>query len=79
GQNRDPWGSGKNNGGNSGGNNKGGRDQGPPDLDDVFRKLSKKLSSLGVSKRSNSNSGGTDTSDPGYSGRIICIAAVAVV
>ncbi|WP_038827955.1 protease modulator HflK N-terminal domain-containing protein, partial [Yersinia pestis] len=48
GQDRDPWGSSNNNGGNSGGNNnKGGRDQGPPDLDDIFRKLSKKLSSLG--------------------------------
>lgn len=44
GQDRDPWGGGSNNGGNSGGNNnnKGGRDQGPPDLDDIFRKLSKK-------------------------------------
>lgn len=46
GQDRDPWGSSNNNGGNSGGNNnnnnnKGGRDQGPPDLDDIFRKLSK--------------------------------------
>jgi membrane protease subunit HflK len=50
GQDRDPWGSSNNNGGNSGGNNKGGRDQGPPDLDDIFRKLSKKLSSLGAGK-----------------------------
>lgn len=41
GQDRDPWGSSNNNGGNSGGNNKGGREQGPPDLDDIFRKLSK--------------------------------------
>ncbi|MDI4746042.1 protease modulator HflK N-terminal domain-containing protein, partial [Salmonella enterica subsp. enterica serovar Kentucky] len=37
GQDRDPWGSSKP-GSNSGGNgNKGGRDQGPPDLDDIFR------------------------------------------
>ncbi|NIG62102.1 MAG: FtsH protease activity modulator HflK [Serratia symbiotica] len=79
GQDCDPWGSGKNNSGNSGGNKKGGRDQGIPDLNDIFRKLSKKLRSLGVSKSSNRNSGGTDTSDPGYSGRIICIAAVVVV
>lgn len=50
GQDRDPWGSSNNNGGNSGGNNKGGRDQGPPDLDDIFRKLSKKLSGFGGAK-----------------------------
>ncbi|WAY95109.1 protease modulator HflK N-terminal domain-containing protein, partial [Serratia marcescens] len=59
GQDRDPWGSSNNNGGNSGGNNKGGRDQGPPDLDDIFRKLSKKLSGFGGGKGSNSNSGST--------------------
>ncbi|WP_346826795.1 FtsH protease activity modulator HflK [Serratia inhibens] len=80
GQDRDPWGSSNNNGGNSGGNNKGGREQGPPDLDDIFRKLSKKLSGLGGGKGSNSNNGGgTGTSGPGFSGRIIGIAAVAVV
>ena len=48
GQDRDPWGSSKP-GGDSGGN-KGGRDQGPPDLDDIFRKLSKKLGGLGGGK-----------------------------
>ncbi|WP_431224072.1 FtsH protease activity modulator HflK [Serratia sp. L9] len=80
GQDRDPWGSSNNNGGNSGGNNKGGRDQGPPDLDDIFRKLSKKLSSLGGGKGSNSNnSGGTGSSGPNLSGKVIGIAAVAVV
>ncbi len=43
GQDRDPWGA-ANPGGNSEGNgNKGGREQGPPDLDDIFRKLSKNL------------------------------------
>lgn len=81
GQDRDPWGSSNNNGGNSGGNNKGGRDQGPPDLDDIFRKLSKKLSSLGGGgKGSNgNNSGGTGSIGPGFSGKIFGIAAVAVV
>lgn len=80
GQDRDPWGSSNNNGGNSGGNNKGGREQGPPDLDDIFRKLSKKLSGLGGGKGSNSNNGGgTGTSGPGFSSRIVGIAAVAVV
>jgi hypothetical protein len=44
-----------NQGGNSGGNgNKGGREQGPPDLDDIFRKLSKKLGGLGGGKGSGS-------------------------
>ncbi|ALX93068.1 MULTISPECIES: FtsH protease activity modulator HflK [Serratia] len=81
GQDRDPWGSSNNNGGNSGGNNKGGRDQGPPDLDDIFRKLSKKLSSLtGGGKGSNGNNGGgTGSIGPGFSGKIVGIAAVAVV
>ncbi|MGL5423463.1 FtsH protease activity modulator HflK [Serratia fonticola] len=81
GQDRDPWGSSNNNGGNSGGNNKGGRDQGPPDLDDIFRKLSKKLSSLtGGGKGSNgNNSGGSGSIGPGFSGKIVGIAAVAVV
>lgn len=50
GQDRDPWGSSKP-GSNSGGNgNKGGRDQGPPDLDDIFRKLSKNSVVLGAVK-----------------------------
>lgn len=51
GQDRDPWGSSNNQGGNSGGNgNKGGREQGPPDLDDIFRKLSKSLVALAEEK-----------------------------
>jgi len=76
GQDRDPWGSSNNNSGNSGGNNnKGGREQGPPDLDDIFRKLSKKLSSFGG--RGNGNGGSNNVR--GVSGRIVGIAAVAVV
>ncbi len=50
GQDRDPWGSSKNGGNSEGNGNKGGRDQGPPDLDDIFRKLSKKLGGLGGGK-----------------------------
>jgi len=81
GQDRDPWGSSNNQGGNSGGNgNKGGRDQGPPDLDDIFRKLSKKLGGLGGGK---GGSGGGSSTSQGprapMSGRIISIAAAAVV
>src|SRR5471032_3411986 len=85
GQDRDPWGS-SNNSGNSGGNNsggnnnKGGREQGPPDLDDIFRKLSKKLGGFGGKGSGNGNGTG-NTSGPqnGLSGRIIGIAVVAVV
>ncbi|MEC5317525.1 FtsH protease activity modulator HflK [Brenneria populi subsp. brevivirga] len=79
GQDRDPWGSSNNNSGNSGGNsNKGGRDQGPPDLDDIFRKLSKKLSDLGGGKGSGSSSGGT-SGGSGLGGRVVGIVAVAAV
>lgn len=81
GQDRDPWGSSNNNGGNSGGNNnnKGGRDQGPPDLDDIFRKLSKKLSSLGGKGGGSGNGNNGATQGPAISGRIVGIAVVAVV
>lgn len=75
GQDRDPWGSSNNQGGNSGGN-KGGRDKGPPDLDDIFRKLSKKLGGFGGGSK-NDNNGGQRT--PGRSGRLIGIVAVAAV
>ncbi|TAJ02437.1 FtsH protease activity modulator HflK [Pectobacterium versatile] len=79
GQDRDPWGSSSNSGGNSGGNNnKGGRDQGPPDLDDIFRKLSKKLSDLGGGKGSGSSNSG-NSGGPALGGRIVGIAAVAAV
>jgi membrane protease subunit HflK len=78
GQDRDPWGSSNNNSGNSGGNNnKGGREQGPPDLDDIFRKLSKKLGSFGGRGTGNGNGGSNNAR--GVSGRIVGIAAVAVV
>ncbi|MEI2265976.1 FtsH protease activity modulator HflK [Erwinia sp. CGal63] len=72
GQDRDPWGSSNNQGGNSGGN-KGGRDKGPPDLDDIFRKLSKKLGGFGGS----GNGNGQPTT--GRGGRLIGIVAVAAV
>ncbi|WP_114192065.1 FtsH protease activity modulator HflK [Edaphovirga cremea] len=78
GQDRDPWGSSNNNGGDSGGNNKGGRNPGPPDLDDIFRKLSKKLSSFG-GKGSGSGNGNIPGPQRSFSGRIVGIAAVAVV
>ncbi|ADU70846.1 FtsH protease activity modulator HflK [Pantoea sp. At-9b] len=74
GQDRDPWGSSNNQGGNSGGN-KGGRDQGPPDLDDIFRKLSKKLGGLGGGKQSD-NSG---QRSGGSGGKLVGIVAAAAV
>jgi len=74
GQDRDPWGSSNNQGGNSGGN-KGGRDKGPPDLDDIFRKLSKKLGGFGGNGSGNGN--GQPTT--GRGGRLIGIVAVAAV
>ncbi|MEZ2584305.1 FtsH protease activity modulator HflK [Kluyvera intermedia] len=80
GQDRDPWGSSNNQGGNSGGNgNKGGRDQGPPDLDDIFRKLSKKLGGFGGGK--GGSGGGNSSQGPRapMGGRIVGIAAAAVV
>ncbi|MGM3159302.1 FtsH protease activity modulator HflK [Dickeya undicola] len=76
GQDRDPWGSSNNNSGNSGGNNKGGRDQGPPDLDDIFRKLSKKLGELGGKP---SGSGTGSQGGGGNNGRILGLVVAAAV
>jgi membrane protease subunit HflK len=78
GQDRDPWGSSKP-GGDSGGN-KGGRDQGPPDLDDIFRKLSKKLGGLG-GRKSGGSGGGNASQGPGnpIGGRVVGIVAAAAV
>lgn len=77
GQDRDPWGSSKP-GGDSGGN-KGGRDKGPPDLDDIFRKLSKKLSGLGGGKSSGTGGGSSQEPNKPVSGRILGIAVAAIV
>lgn len=78
GQDRDPWGSNKP-GGNPGGNgNKGGREQGPPDLDDIFRKLSKKLGGFGGGGK---GTGGGAPQGPRaqMGGRIVGIVVAAVV
>lgn len=78
GHDRDPWGSSNNNSGNSGGNNnKGGREQGPPDLDDIFRKLGKKLRGFGGGNKNTDNSGGTKGS--AHNGRYVSLVAAAVV
>ena len=76
GQDRDPWGSSNKPDGNSGGN-KGGREQGPPDLDDIFRKLSRRLGGLGGGK---SSGGGSSQGPRGHlGGRVVTIVAAAVV
>ena len=80
GQDRDPWGSSNNQGGNSGGNgNKGGREQGPPDLDDIFRKLSKKLGGLGGGKGGLGGGNNAQTPRGPMGGRIVGIVAAAAV
>ena len=80
GQDRDPWGSSNNQGGNSGGNgNKGGREQGPPDLDDIFRKLSKKLGGLGGGKGGQGGASGSQGPRGPMGGRIVGIVAAAAV
>ncbi|HMW43580.1 MAG TPA: protease modulator HflK N-terminal domain-containing protein, partial [Plasticicumulans sp.] len=53
GNNRDPWGG-------------GGRDQGPPDLDEVVRKLTDRLSGLLSGRRG--GGGGADGGDDGSGG-----------
>ncbi len=77
GQDRDPWGSNKP-GGNPEGN-KGGREQGPPDLDDIFRKLSKKLGGFGGGKGTGGSGSGIQGPRRPIGGRVFGLAAVAVV
>ncbi|WBU48953.1 FtsH protease activity modulator HflK [Kosakonia pseudosacchari] len=79
GQDRDPWGSSKPGGNSEGNGNKGGRDQGPPDLDDIFRKLSKKLGGLGGGKSTGGGNPGSSGPRGQASGRIVGIVAAAVV
>ena len=67
GGNRDPW---------SGG----GRDQGPPDLDEVIRKLSAKFGALlGGRRGGGGGSGGTDPSNAGFAGIGLIVVIIAVV
>ncbi len=71
GNNQDPWGGGKK-----------GDKQGPPDLDDAFRKLQEKLNSLfGGSKSGSSggNSGGNNNASGSSSGMFIGVLILAVV
>ncbi|MFS1562280.1 MAG: FtsH protease activity modulator HflK [Candidatus Arsenophonus phytopathogenicus] len=76
GQDRDPWGS--SNSGNSSGN-KGNRKKGTTDLDDLFRKLSRKLGGLGGNnkgKNGSSNQNGVNINDRFI---VFIIAAVVII
>ncbi|MDF7679986.1 FtsH protease activity modulator HflK [Enterobacteriaceae bacterium ESL0689] len=78
GQDRDPWGSSKPGGNPEGNGNKGSREQGPPDLDDIFRNLSKKLSGLSGGKKGSGHSG-NGKGTQGVNERIVSIAIAAAV
>ncbi|MBB1312302.1 MULTISPECIES: FtsH protease activity modulator HflK [Aliivibrio] len=73
GDNKDPWGN----------KNRGGRDQGPPDLDEVFNKLSQKLSGkFGGGNKGGNNKGGSGLPSFGNGGAIglglIAVVAIAI-
>ncbi|MDR5612376.1 MAG: protease modulator HflK N-terminal domain-containing protein, partial [Arsenophonus sp.] len=76
GQDRDPWGS--SNSGNSSGN-KGNRKKGTTDLDDLFRKLSRKLGGLGGNNKG--KNGSSNQNGVNINGRFIVfiIAAVGII
>uniref|UniRef100_A0A3B0LZV0 Protein HflK n=1 Tax=Arsenophonus endosymbiont of Trialeurodes vaporariorum TaxID=235567 RepID=A0A3B0LZV0_9GAMM len=75
GHDRDPWGS--SNIGNSSGN-KGNRKKGTTDLDDLFRKLSRKLGGLGGNNKG--KNGSSNQNGVNINGRfIVCIIAAVVI
>ncbi|MDR5609464.1 FtsH protease activity modulator HflK [Arsenophonus sp.] len=74
GQDRDPWGS--SNSGNSSGN-KGNRKKGTTDLDDLFRKLSRKLGGLGGNNKG--KNGSSNQNGVNINGRFIVFIIAAVV
>lgn len=83
GNSNDPWGGGNSNGGNGNGGNGGGRrgnDQGPPDLDEIIRKLSKTVKGLLGGKGGAGGSGGGGSVSSGASigllGGFVVLAAV---
>ncbi|EGG99140.1 HflK protein [gamma proteobacterium IMCC2047] len=73
GRDRDPW-SDKGNGNGGGGN-----DQGPPDLDEVLRKLQDKLSKAFGGKGGSSSGGGSGKKGPVLGGGLITFVLVGVL
>ncbi len=71
GNSQDPWGSGNNKGG--------GKNQGPPDLDEAFRKLQDKLNSMFGGGKSGGSSGGGSNDSGSSSGMFIGIIVLAIV
>ncbi|MDR9830746.1 FtsH protease activity modulator HflK [Vibrio sp. FNV 38] len=72
GRDNDPWGN-----NNRGGQKSGGREQGPPDLDEVFSKLSQKLGGkFGGGKGGNSSSTGGNGGFLGFG--VIAVIAIAI-
>ncbi|HBN14545.1 MAG TPA: FtsH protease activity modulator HflK [Pseudohongiella sp.] len=75
GNDNDPWG-----GGSGGGGGRRGGDQGPPDLDEVLRNLSKKINSLLGGKSGRSGGGSSGSGGAGFSagmlGGVIVLAVV---
>ncbi len=78
GRDRDPWGK-QQTGSNSGSGNKGEARSGTSRLDDIFRKLSTKLGGFGGGKGTGSGGGSSSQVRPQLGGRIVAIAAAAVV
>lgn len=71
GKDHDPWG---------GGGNRGGGDQGPPDIDEVIKNLTKKFNSLFGGGSGGSGSSGSSSSGGGFSGGLLAgLGLVAVV
>ncbi|TOQ23494.1 FtsH protease activity modulator HflK [Vibrio parahaemolyticus] len=75
GRDNDPWGN-----NNRGGQRPGGRDQGPPDLDEVFNKLSQKLGGkFGKKGGGGSSIGGGGGSSIGGGGGAIGFGVIAII
>ena len=61
---KDPW------------KNKGGNNQGPPDLDDLFKDLGNKMNGIFGGKSGGGNSGGTGSAGGNFSGVAVTLALV---
>ena len=68
GKDHEPW----------GGGNRGGGDQGPPDIDEVIKNLTKKINSLFGGGSGSGGSGSTSGGSGGLSGGLLAVLAVVV-